>query len=78
VLHPQHGPELYLEGAATRQSGFLQHHGARAVLNALERLAGGYTTACDATRQDLAIAEGHLRDYEARLGTPFSRSRRGQ
>ena len=48
------------------------HHGPRAVLNALDRLADSYARP-DATprRQDLAIAEGQLRDYEARLGRPF-------
>ena len=33
------------------------HHGPRAVLNALERLADGYGSECDRVRQDLAIAE---------------------
>ena len=33
------------------------HQGPRAVLNALERLAGGYGSECDRVRQDLAIAE---------------------
>jgi hypothetical protein len=38
---------------------------------ALERLASGYGSVCDRIRQDLAIAEGQLRDYQARLGKPF-------
>src|SRR5437588_2321095 len=47
VLHPHFGPDVFLEGAATRQSGFLsEHQGPRAVLNALERLANGYGTEC--------------------------------
>ncbi len=72
VLHPHFGPEVYLEGAATRQSGFLrEHQGPRAVLNALERLAGAYGTECARVRQDLGIAESQLRDYQARLGKPF-------
>ena len=41
------------------------------MLNALERLVGGYGPACDHIRQDLAIAESQLRDYQARLGVPF-------
>ena len=48
-----------------------EHQGPRAVLNALERLAGGYGSECDRVRQDLAIAESQLRDYQARLGKPF-------
>ena len=65
--------EVFLEGAATRH-GMLSrdHRGPRAVLNALDRLAGSYQGQCDATRQDLAIAQGQLRDHQARLGTPFA------
>ena len=72
VLHPQFPPDVYLEGATTRQSMLSRdHHGPRAVLNALERLADGYGSECDRVRQDLAIAEAQLRDYQARLGKPF-------
>jgi N12 class adenine-specific DNA methylase len=72
VLHPQFPPSVYLEGAITRQSALSRdHQGPRAVLNALERLAGGYGSECDRIRQDLAIAESQLRDYQARLGKPF-------
>ena len=42
------------------------------MLNALDRLAGTYQGQCDTTAADLAIAEGQLRDHEARLGRPFS------
>jgi hypothetical protein len=66
VLHPQFAPEVYLEGAATRQSMLSRdHHGPRAVLNAVERLAGGYGPECDRVGQDLAITENQLRDYGA-------------
>ena len=72
VLHPQFPPDVYLEGAITRQSQLSrEHQGPRAVLNALERLAGSYGSECDRVRQDLAIAESQLRDYQARLGAPF-------
>jgi hypothetical protein len=72
ILHPQFPADVYLEGAITRQTGLLrEHQGPRAVLNALERLASGYGTECDRTRQDLAVAESQLRDYQARLGKPF-------
>jgi N12 class adenine-specific DNA methylase len=72
VLLPQFPPSVYLEGAIARQSALSrEHQGPRAVLNALERLAGGYGSECDRIRQDLAIAESQLRDYHARLGTPF-------
>jgi hypothetical protein len=72
VLHPHFPPDVYLEGAAMRQSMLSrEHQGPRAVLNALERLAGGYGSDCDRVRQDLGIAESQLRDYQARLGKPF-------
>jgi N12 class adenine-specific DNA methylase len=72
VLHPQFPPDVYLEGAITRQSTLSRdHQGPRAVLNALERLAGGYGSECVRVRQDLSIAESQLRDYQARLGKPF-------
>jgi hypothetical protein len=62
---------VYLEGAAVRHGSIARDAGPRAVLNALERLAGGYDSHLAATRKDLAIAEGQLRDYEARIGKPF-------
>jgi hypothetical protein len=72
VLHPQFPPDVYLEGAITRQSTLSRdHQGPRAVLNALERLATGYASESVRVRQDLAIAESQLRDYQARLGKPF-------
>lgn len=73
VLHPKYRPEIYLEGATVRQDSMLRdHQGARATLNAVERLATGYGVACAHTRQDLAIAEAQLRDYQASLGRLFS------
>ena len=72
VLHTHFPPEVYLEGSATRQTMLSrEHQGPRAVLNALERLAGGYGADCERVRQDLAIAQSQLRDYQARLGKPF-------
>jgi hypothetical protein len=72
VLHPQFPPDVYLEGAITRQSTLSRdHQGPRAVLNALERLATGYGSEIVRVRQDLAIAESQLRDYRERLGKPF-------
>jgi len=72
VLRPQFPPDVYLEGSAIRQSMFArQYPGPRAVLNELERMANTYTPACHEVRQNLAIAEGQLRDYQASLGKPF-------
>ena len=72
VLHTHFPPDVYLEGSMTRRTSLSrEHQGPRAVLNALERLAGGYGADCDRVRQDLAIAQSQLRDYQARLGKPF-------
>jgi len=72
VLHEHFASEVYLEGATTRQASLSrEHHGPRAVLNALDRLAGSYGEQTDKARQDLALAQRQLRDYEARLGKPF-------
>jgi hypothetical protein len=72
VLHSQFAPEVYLEGAATRLATLSRdHQGPRAVLNALERLVGGYGSECDRAQRDLGIAQSQLRDYQARLGKPF-------
>jgi hypothetical protein len=73
VLRSQFPSDVYLEGSAIRQTTLSRdHQGPRAVLNALERLANDYGSACDSVRQDLAIAEAQLRDYQARLGKPFT------
>ena len=73
VLNPQFPPDVYLEGAVTRQSGLSrEHQGPRAVLNNLERLANAYGSESVRVRQDLAISESQLRDYQARLGKPFT------
>jgi len=72
VLQPHQAPDLYLDGAASRRAMLSRdHHGPRAVLNAMERLAGGYKSQCDSTKQDLTIARDQLRDYESRLGAEF-------
>jgi N12 class adenine-specific DNA methylase len=73
VLHPSFPPDVYLEGATSRRITLSRdHQGPRAVLNALERLATGYAAECARVRQDLAVAESQLRDYQARLGKPFA------
>lgn len=73
VLHQQFPPEVFLEGASNRRYTLSrEHQGPRAVLNALERLVTGYGSECVRVRQELAIAESQLRDYQARLGKPFA------
>ncbi len=73
VLNPQSAPEVFLEGRIGRRSTLSKDsHGPRAVLNALERLAAGYDPEIHRVRQELAIAERQLRDFQARLGKPFA------
>jgi N12 class adenine-specific DNA methylase len=73
VLRPNGAADVTLEGATTRRTMLSREsHGPRAVLNALERLAGSYGSQCESVRQELAIAEGQARDYEGRLGVPFA------
>ena len=73
VQHPQGAPEVYVEGTLTRYAPLARDvHGPRAILNAVERLIGSAEAERDTARRDLAIAQGQLRDYEARLGTGFT------
>ena len=72
VLNPQWSPEVYLEGEMTRHDTLSRdHHGPRAVLNALDRLVGAYASEIARVRQELTIAESQLRDYQVSLGKPF-------
>ena len=73
IVNPNLSPDVYLEGATTRTSGLSkEHQGPRAVLNALERIASGYTSEMAHVMQDASVAESQLRDYQARLGMPFT------
>ncbi len=72
VLQPGFGPDVYLEGAASRRESLSrEHHGPRAVLNALERLAASYAAEVAHRSQELEVARSQLRDYQARLGKLF-------
>ena len=73
VQHPQGAPEVYIEGALRRSAPLARDvHGPRAILNAVERLIGSAEAERDKATRDLAIAQGQLRDYEARLGAGFA------
>jgi hypothetical protein len=72
ILDPSWAPQLYLEGAVARAALLSrEHHGPRAVMNALERLAGGYASDCMRVREDLSVSERQLHDYRERLGKAF-------
>ncbi|WP_437200902.1 hypothetical protein [Planctomicrobium sp. SH664] len=73
IVDPEFPAEVYLRGEITRKTRLSKdHQGPRAVLNAVERLASGYEKECDQLRQDLTIAQSQLRDYQSRLGKPFT------
>ncbi len=73
VLHPEFHPDVYLQGKAVRQTMLSRDRpGPRAVLNELEGLANSCEADCGTAQQNLGIAQGQLRDYQARLDKPFA------
>lgn len=73
VLNRDFPPDVYVEGATTRYDRLIRgSHGPRAVLNAVERLCNAYGNEIASVKQDLSIAESQLRDYQARIGKPFT------
>jgi hypothetical protein len=73
VLDPAGAPEVCVKGAATRLSPLSrEHHGPRAILNAVERVIDGYGAERATTEKELALAHGQLRDYHDRLGADFA------
>jgi N12 class adenine-specific DNA methylase len=72
VLHPHFSPDIYLEGQTILQAGLLrEHQGPRAIINALQRLAGNYDSERSRIRQDISVATSQLDGYQSRLGLPF-------
>jgi hypothetical protein len=72
VLHPMSHPDLYLQGDAVRHADIRRDARGLAILNALRRLADGYEGSAESTRQELAVAESQLRDFQSRFGAPFA------
>jgi N12 class adenine-specific DNA methylase len=73
TIDPRLPPAVYLHGHGVRESDLLRdHQGARAVVNALDRLASAYDSDCRRLHEDLCVAEGQLRDYRRRVGVPFA------
>jgi N12 class adenine-specific DNA methylase len=71
VLHPMSHPDIYLQGDAVRHADIRRDARGLAVLNALNRLARGYEESEQSARQELALAESQLRDFQARQGAAF-------
>ena len=72
ILHPLGGTEVYLDGEVRcREQLIRDNPGPRAILNALERLSGGYSSDIGHLRAEIGLKQGQLKDYEARLGATF-------
>jgi hypothetical protein len=71
VLHAYSAPEVYLQGETVRHANVARDAGPRAVMKAMERIIESYPDKEVKTRQELAVAQGQLRDYEERIGRPF-------
>jgi hypothetical protein len=74
-LHPHDAPAVRIQGEATRVADLSrEHRGPRAVLNMVDRLIDGYNAERERTLRELQLAQGQLRDYQARLGSPFTQA----
>ena len=73
IMHHLGGTEVYVEGEANRKTALAKDNpGARAVLNAVERLMWKAGDEIEGYKADIRLKEGQLRDYDARAGTPFA------
>jgi hypothetical protein len=73
ALYPGHAPETYVEGEVTRLGKLAgERPGPRALLNAVERIVGGYENEYGQAAQDAQIARDRLRDYAARRDGTFA------
>ena len=71
--YPGGGVDVYLEGQAMRRDQLSREsQGARAVLNALARIADSYEDVRGSVRRDRSLAAQQLTDYQARLGKVFA------
>ena len=72
IQHTMGQIDVYVEGAAKRLTQMVRDNpGPRAVLNAVERLVGGYEHEREDIQAEIALKQGQLKDYEARLGKRF-------
>ncbi len=72
IIHRFGAPESYLQGEIVRRGDLARDAGPRAVLNALDRMIGGYDDQIGNAKRELGIAQGQLRDYEGRIGNAFA------
>ncbi len=74
IVHQLGHTDAYVKGQVSRLATMRDNPGPRAVLNAAERLIDGYGAERDDVRADVAVKQGQLRDFEARLGATFAHS----
>jgi hypothetical protein len=68
-LAPHERPAVYVEGAVKRFDSLSRdHHGPRAIMNAVARLVDGYEGEKARAAKELEISRGQLRDYQGRVG----------
>ncbi|VTS00593.1 dna methylase : Helicase, C-terminal OS=Blastopirellula marina DSM 3645 GN=DSM3645_28052 PE=4 SV=1: Methyltransf_26: SNF2_N [Gemmata massiliana] len=73
IEHHGNRAEVYLTGRADLSVPLApEARGARAVLNALNRVVDSYAERLGADTRELELARAQFRDYEARLGRPFA------
>lgn len=71
-LSPNQNPTVCVEGAVTRFEPLSRdHHGPRAIMNAVTRLVDGYGGERTRAAKELEISRGQLRDYQSRIGGVF-------
>jgi hypothetical protein len=71
-LSPNQNPAVCVEGTVTRFEPLSRdHHGPRAIMNAVARLVGGYEDEQRRAAKDLEISRGQLRDSQGRVGGTF-------
>lgn len=72
ILHAFGTPDVYIEGAATRRETMMRERfGARAMMNAVERLVDGQEAERGRVEAERDVKLGQLRDFEARMGKAF-------
>ena len=73
ALHPYALPEIWLTGQTIVRTALARRsHGARAILNAVQRLAGEYEGRGAMLAQEIQTMERQCQDYAAQLGKPFA------
>ena len=75
--HPGGATDVVLLGKTDQHASLSKEsQGPRAVWNALNRLADSYDSMCEEASNKLSLSRNQLRDFQARLGSPFTHASR--